>query len=87
MHFDADQRLLLIVRDKNGQALAYFYFEEEPGQRETAPDIAGYAAANSLTGKSDEVIREALGNKFQSTSTTRLSVSARSLLTRSATSG
>ena len=31
---------------------------------ETAPDIAGYAAANSLTGKSDEVIREALGNKF-----------------------
>ena len=31
---------------------------------ETAPDIAGYAAANSLTGKSEEVIREALGNKF-----------------------
>jgi predicted PolB exonuclease-like 3'-5' exonuclease len=31
---------------------------------ETAPDIAGYAAANSLIGKSDEVIREALGNKF-----------------------
>ena len=31
---------------------------------ETVPYIAGYAAANSLTGKSDEIIREALGNKF-----------------------
>ena len=31
---------------------------------ETVPDIAGYAAANGLTGKSDEEIREALGNKF-----------------------
>ena len=31
---------------------------------ETIPDIAGYAAANGLTGKSDEEIREALGNKF-----------------------
>ncbi len=29
-----------IVRDKNGQALAYVYFEEEPGRR---------AAANLLT--------------------------------------
>jgi hypothetical protein len=32
---------------------------------ETVPDIAGYAAANSLAGKSDEEIREALGNKFE----------------------
>src|SRR4249920_3911522 len=31
---------------------------------ETVPDIAGYAAANGLTGKSDEEIREVLGNKF-----------------------
>ena len=31
---------------------------------ETVPDIAGYAAANSLTGKLDKEIREALGNKF-----------------------
>ena len=31
---------------------------------ETVPDIAGYAAANALTGKLDEEIREALGNKF-----------------------
>ena len=31
---------------------------------ETVPDIAGYAAANGLTGKSDEEIRESLGNKF-----------------------
>jgi hypothetical protein len=25
-----------IVRDHNGQALAYFYFEEEPGRRAAA---------------------------------------------------
>jgi hypothetical protein len=31
---------------------------------ETEPDILGYAAANGLTGKSGEEIRDALGNKF-----------------------
>jgi 3'-5' exonuclease len=31
---------------------------------ETVPDIAGYAAANSLNGKSHDEIREALGNRF-----------------------
>jgi len=29
---------------------------------ETVPDILGYAAANGLTGKSGEEIRDALGN-------------------------
>ena len=50
---------------------------------ETVPDIVGYAAANGLTGKSDEEIREALG----STSTTRLSASAHSSLIKSVTVG
>jgi predicted PolB exonuclease-like 3'-5' exonuclease len=31
---------------------------------ETVPDIAGYAAPNGLTGKLDQEIRGALGNKF-----------------------
>ena len=35
------------MRDKNGQALGYFYFEEEPGRRATArlltPDEARLA--------------------------------------------
>lgn len=31
---------------------------------ETVPDIAGYAAANGLTGKLDQEIRGALSNKF-----------------------
>ena len=34
------------------------------GTSKPSPDIAGYAAANGLIGKSDEEIREALGNKF-----------------------
>ena len=31
---------------------------------ETVPDLAGFAAANDLVGKSDVEIREALGDKF-----------------------
>jgi 3'-5' exonuclease len=31
---------------------------------ETVPDLRGFAAANGLEGKSDEEVREALGEKF-----------------------
>jgi hypothetical protein len=31
---------------------------------ETVPDIAGFAAANDLVGKSDVEVREAIGDKF-----------------------
>jgi hypothetical protein len=37
---EADYKLdrrCFIVRDANGQALAYVYFEEEPGRRPTPP--------------------------------------------------
>ena len=32
-----EQEACFIVRDANGQALAYVYFEEEPGRRAQAP--------------------------------------------------
>src|SRR6267154_315497 len=31
---------------------------------ETVPDLRGFAAANGLTGKTDEEVREAIGDKF-----------------------
>jgi predicted PolB exonuclease-like 3'-5' exonuclease len=31
---------------------------------ETVPDLRGFAAANGLVGKSDEEVREAVGEKF-----------------------
>jgi hypothetical protein len=31
-----EQEVCFIVRDQNGQALAYVYFEEEPGRRAAA---------------------------------------------------
>jgi hypothetical protein len=31
---------------------------------ETAPDLRGFAAANGLAGKTDEEVREAIGDKF-----------------------
>jgi hypothetical protein len=34
-----------IVRDHNGQALAYVYFEEEPGRRSAAGDMAAVRSA------------------------------------------
>jgi hypothetical protein len=40
-----------IVRDANGQALAYVYFEEEPGRRSAAP-VAHARAAES--GRNDD---------------------------------
>jgi hypothetical protein len=30
------QHRALVIKDKNGQALAYVYFEEEPGRRSVA---------------------------------------------------
>jgi hypothetical protein len=31
---------------------------------ETVPDLRGFAAANGLAGKTDEEVREAIGEKF-----------------------
>ena len=31
---------------------------------ETVPDLRGFAAANGLAGKTDEEVREAIGDKF-----------------------
>jgi hypothetical protein len=36
-----------IVRDANGQALGYFYFEEEPGRRAAAKLLAANIAEPS----------------------------------------
>ena len=47
---DEQNDVCFIVRDANGQALAYVYFEEEPGRRAAAklltPDEARRIAAN-----------------------------------------
>jgi hypothetical protein len=42
---------------------------------ETVPDLKGFAAANGHSGKSDEEIRAAMGDKFPKPFTTRLSAS------------
>jgi len=48
---------------------------------ETVPDLGGFAAANDLVGKSDIEVREAIGDKF--ISTTQSSASALSSRTAS----
>jgi hypothetical protein len=34
------------------------------GTLETVPDLRGFAAANGLVGKTDDEVREAIGDKF-----------------------
>jgi hypothetical protein len=50
---------------------------------ETVPDLAGFAAVHGLVGKSGVEVREAIGDKFPSTSTTRSSAWVRSSRTGS----
>jgi len=39
-----DHPACFIVRDANGQALGYFYYEEEPGRRASAKQLTKYEA-------------------------------------------
>jgi hypothetical protein len=58
--WSAETDACFIVRDANGQALAYVYFEEEPGRRSAAKlltgDEARRVAANNA--KLPELLRE-----------------------------
>jgi hypothetical protein len=45
-------RQCFIVRDANGQALAYVYYEQEPGRRAAAKLLTGDEARRSLKAQS-----------------------------------